>query len=272
VTIFAGLALGVVIGAVLGALGGGGAVLTVPALVYLLGQPAGEATTSSLFIVGLTSIVGVLSHARSGNVRWRTGLAFGAAGTAAALLGSIVNQHVDPDLLLLVFAAFMALAATGMLLNSRARSDGESVPEESPVVAGPAGPTAVTTRAPTLATVKVVLIGTAVGFLTGLLGVGGGFIIVPALVLAIGLPMPAAVGTSLLIIVINSAASLAARGGTAHFDWALLVPFTLAAMVGTLAGKRVADRLPAAVSTRAFAVLILAVAAYTVGNTVLHPH
>jgi uncharacterized membrane protein YfcA len=109
-----------------------------------------------------------------------------------------------------------------------------------------------------------------VGFLTGFLGVGGGFIIVPALVLAIDMPMPIAVGTSLLIIAINSGASLAARTGHAHFDWPIIVPFTIAAMAASLAGKKIADQLPQTVTTRAFAVLILAVAAYTAGQALLN--
>jgi len=257
VTLAVTLALGLVIGTVLGALGGGGAILTVPALVYLLGQPAGEATTSSLMIVGLTSAVGVSSHARSGNVRWRIGLAFGAAGTLAALLGTVLNRHVAQDVLLLVFAAFMLLAATGMLLHVRPDS---GTGDDS----GEAASARLRIRP-----LRVVVAGSGVGFLTGFLGVGGGFIIVPALVLAIGLPMSAAIGTSLLIIVVNSAVALLARAGTAQFDWAVVVPFTLAAMVGTLAGKRIADRLPAAVATRAFAVLILAVAGYTAVSTLV---
>ncbi|MGH8967896.1 MAG: TSUP family transporter, partial [Actinomycetes bacterium] len=116
--------------------------------------------------------------------------------------------------------------------------------------------------------VKVVLAGLAVGFLTGFFGVGGGFVIVPVLVLALGLPMPAAVGTSLAIMAINSAASLAARAGQAHFDWALIVPFTIAAMAGSLAGKAIADRLPNTTLNRAFALLLFAVAAYIAINSV----
>lgn len=252
-TLVAILALGLVIGTVLGALGGGGAILTVPALVYLLDQPAGEATTGSLVIVGLTSVVGVLSHARSGNVRWRTGLAFGAAGTLAALLGTVFNRHVAQDVLLLVFAAFMIFAATGMLLRVRPEGGTDAGQGE-----------AASTRTRVL---RLVVAGAGVGFLTGFLGVGGGFIIVPALVLALGLPMSAAVGTSLLIIVVNSAVALLARAGTVSFDWTVIAPFTLAAMVGTLGGKRIADRLPATVATRAFAVLILMVAGYTAVRT-----
>jgi uncharacterized membrane protein YfcA len=103
----------------------------------------------------------------------------------------------------------------------------------------------------------------SVGFLAGLFGVGGGFVIVPALVLVLGLPTSAAVGTSLLIIAINSATALGARVTTAHFDWEIIISFTLAAMAATVAGKRVADRLPDRTLNTAFAVLLLCVAAYT---------
>jgi hypothetical protein len=117
-------------------------------------------------------------------------------------------------------------------------------------------------RTPTRQLIKVVAAGLTVGFLTGLFGVGGGFVIVPALTLALGLPMSIAVGTSLLIIALNSASALAARAGSAHFDWAVIVPFTLAAMAGTVVGRRIADRLPNATLNRAFAVLLLLVAAF----------
>lgn len=116
---------------------------------------------------------------------------------------------------------------------------------------------------------KVVLAALGVGFLTGLFGVGGGFVIVPALVLVLGLTMPAAAGTSLLVIAINSAASLAARSGQAHLDWALIIPLTATAMLGAIAGKSIADRLPAAILNRSFAILLLAVAAYVAVGSAL---
>ncbi|GIE28959.1 UPF0721 transmembrane protein [Actinoplanes italicus] len=276
-SLLAAAGLGLLIGAVLGALGGGGAILTVPALVYLLGQTPQDATTSSLIIVGLTAVVGAIGHARSGQVRWRTGTAFGVAGIAAAVAGTAANRHVDPQVLLLGFAALMTVAAIGMLARSRHEPDHQDPPPQPPAPAGHRGagtaqltrPAPAPARARTMTAVKIVVAGVAVGFLTGFLGVGGGFIIVPALVLVLGLPMPIAVGTSLLIIAINSGASLAARSGTAHFDWQIIIPFTLAAMAASLAGKKIADRLPQTVTTRAFAVLILAVAAYTAGHTLL---
>ena len=111
---------------------------------------------------------------------------------------------------------------------------------------------------------KVIVAGLVVGFLTGFLGVGGGFIVVPALVLALAYDMPVAVGTSLLIISLNSGVALLARSGHQSFHWALIVPFTIAAVAGSAAGKRVADRASGAGLTRAFAVLLLLVAGYVV--------
>jgi uncharacterized membrane protein YfcA len=110
---------------------------------------------------------------------------------------------------------------------------------------------------------------TAVGLLTGFFGVGGGFVIVPALVLALGFDMPVAVGTSLLVIAINSAVALAVRlGGHVHLDWTLLGAFTVAALVGTLAGSRIASRVDAARLTTAFTVLLIAVAVYSLSRSV----
>lgn len=307
-TVVAVPALGLLIGAVLGALGGGGAILAVPVLVYLLGQSPQDATTSSLVIVGLTAVFGAVGHSRSGQVRWLTGGAFGVVGVAAAFAGTAVNRLIDPHLLLLGFAALTTVAAAGMLLRARgpgrgAGADGAGAsgagvggaggdgvaetgygtapppPGGSPLETGgqltltrtdglSGSPRGARGRTVTMV-VKVVLAGLAVGFLTGLFGVGGGFVIVPALVLALGLPMPAAVGTSLFVIAINSAASLAARAGQAHFDWVVIVPFTLAAVVGTVAGRRIADRLPSAILTRSFSILLLGVAVYVAAGSVL---
>lgn len=264
VVVLAGLATGVA----LGALGGGGAILTVPVLVFALGHGVREATTASLVIVGITSVIGTLGHARSGTVRWRVGAAFAAAGVVTAVLGSAVNRLVDDRLLLLGFAAVMVLAATGML--TRGDPDGEV-----PAPGGPGGSRATDTlvRAvspPRSATVANVLAaGLVVGFLTGFFGVGGGFVIVPALVLALRLPMPVAVGTSLLVVAANSAVALAARTGQAHVDWAVVVPFTVVAVGAMFVGQRLARRVSGAALTRAFAILLLAVAALLAVHSVV---
>lgn len=271
-TLLAATGLGLLIGAVLGALGGGGAILTVPALVYLLGQEPRDATTSSVIIVGLTAVVGAVGHARSGHVRWRTGLPFGVTGFTAAIAGTAVNQYVEPHILLLGFAALMTIAAIGMLTHAHHGPSIHDTSGDGLAIGGTARTGAARpepARSGTGIAVKVAVVGLLVGFLTGFFGAGGGFVIVPALVLVLGLPMPTAVGTSLLIIAINSAASLATRAGHAHFEWPIILPFTIAAMAASLAGKKIADRLSGTVSTRAFAVLILAVAGYTAARTLL---
>lgn len=275
-------ALGAIIGVSLGALGGGGSVLTVPALVYALGEPAAQATTASLVIVGVTSLAGAVGHARAGRVRWGAGVAFGVAGVLTSFVGTWANRMVDPDLLLLAFAALMLVAAAGMIRRARSGPDVGGAPEPPPADGrsqggGPAGATttaavrarpaqsvAVAVR-PTRSwssLVKMTVAGLVVGFLTGFFGVGGGFVIVPALTLAMGFSMPEAVGTSLLVISINSAAALTARAGNASFDWSVIVPFTITAVIGSMLGKRVADKVSGDTLTRAFAALLVLLAAY----------
>lgn len=271
------VALGLVIGAVLGGLGGGGAILTVPALVYVVGQSAQAATTSSLVIVGLTAVAGAASYLRSGRVRWGVGLAFGLVGIPATWLGSYLNHRVAEDVLLLGFSALMVLAALAMIgggpkgtHEDTPAGPSEPAAETRAPGAGPAAaalrvveprvaPSATTVRPPLLATLVVA---SAAGLLTGFFGVGGGFVIVPALVLALRLPMQQAVGTSLLIVALNSATALVSRAADVHVDWSVVAPFALAAMVATLLGKLVADRLPARLLQVAFAVLMVAVAGY----------
>lgn len=277
------LSLGVVIGLSLGALGGGGSILTVPALVFALGESAQAATTASLVIVGLTSGIAAISHARARHVEWRVALVFGTAGIAASYAGTILNHDVDQSVLLLAFAALMSIAAIAMLARTTHgnRPQPAAQPEPLPASVGsttretgrthrlpnttrgvPTQPHTDAPRSPT-GWVKIIAAGLLVGFLTGFLGVGGGFIIVPALVMAIGFTMPTAVGTSLVIISINSAIALAARAGHETFDWIVIAPFTIAAIAGSLAGKRLSDAVPAAALTRAFALLLIAVAIYT---------
>ncbi len=262
-TLLTASVLGAVIGLVLGALGGGGGVLTVPVLVYALGETPQNATTGSLVIVGIAAAVGAIARRGTGLVAWRQGLAFGLIGIPAAYLGTAVNQRLDPAALLLAFALLiLAVAVTMLAGNRRSTTTAADAPPHD--AAGPDGAvalTAVRTR-PGVDIVKVVASALAVGFLTGLLGVGGGFVVVPALVIALRMPMPTAIGTSLLVITVNSAASLLARAGTVHVDWSVVGPFTLAAVLATVIGKRVADRFSGRALTRAFAFLLIAVAAF----------
>jgi len=269
--ILGAIALGVLIGLSLGALGGGGSILTVPALVFVLGLTAQQATAGSLVIVGVTAAIASIGHARAGNTRWGKGTALAAVGIPASLLGSKLNRDVQPDVLLLAFAALMVIAAVGMLVRARPTPPEQSStsqhrgPDHGSTAAS--GTTLTRTRATTtvstLATgARIVAAGLGIGFLTGFLGVGGGFIIVPVLVVLLRYDMPVAVGTSLLVIALNSAVALAARLGHDGLVWHIVLPFTLAAVAGSLAGKKLSDRIDADSLTRAFAVLLLAVAAY----------
>lgn len=255
--IVAAVALGLLIGLAMGALGGGGSILTVPVLVYLLGLSAQEATTASLVIVGVAAATASLSHARAHHTRWGTGGLLALLGIPAALLGTVLNRQVDADVLLLCFAVVMLLAAIGMLVRARAVALGRTSDQNAPSGTDAAGPRSRTGYAARLAAA-----GLGIGFLTGFLGVGGGFVVVPVLVVLVGIPMATAVGTSLLVISLNSAVALAARAGHGSFEWEVIVPFTLAAAAGSLGGKRIADRLSAGVLTVAFAALLVAVAVY----------
>lgn len=258
--------LGLAIGLTLGALGGGGAILTVPALVYLLGQEPGTATTSSLLIVGVTSLIALLPHGRAGRVRVGQGLMFGALGTGGSFVGSLLAARVAPQVLLTAFTGLMLVVAATMLRRSFRRG---ADADDTDVTSGPILTLhPLTCACPRLA--KVVVTATGVGLLTGFFGVGGGFVLVPALVLALSFPMPVAVGTSLLVIAVNSATALAARTqqGVGDLDWPLILGFAGVAVVGSLVGTRVADRIPARALSQAFAVLVLVIAAFTAVQSV----
>jgi uncharacterized membrane protein YfcA len=243
---------GLVVGLSLATLGGGGSILTVPILVYLLGQDPHAATTGSLLVVGATALSGAAVHGRAGRVRAREGLTFGLVGVPGALVGARLSAGVDGHLLLSAFTAVMLAAAVAMLLRWRRTRAGEA---DRP-------PTARPRRSVPL----LVATASGVGLLTGFLGVGGGFLIVPALVLVLALPMPEAVGTSLLVITLTSTAALAVRaadGIQSTVDWLVVGWFAAAAIAATLVGGRLVARTPPARLTAAFAVLLLAVAAYT---------
>ena len=230
-----------VVGLVIGALGGGGAIITVPALVHLLGQSAHQATTSSLVIVGATSLIALLPHARRGNVRVGQGLTFGLLGIAGSIAGSAVSSRISGDALLLLFAALMLLVATLMVRKALApAADQPDEPSEPMLTLHP-----LTCACPRVAKVAIPPPPSACS--RGC-SAWGGFVLVPALVLALSLPMPAAVGTSLLVIAINSATAFTARARTTiePIDWPLIGAFTAIAILGSLAGARLATRVPLA--------------------------
>jgi uncharacterized membrane protein YfcA len=241
---------GAVIGALLGLIGGGGGILAVPALVYGLGLPLTAAVPASLVVIGSASAVAVAPRARR-EVNWRLVGIVGAAGVPTALLGGIVNPRLDQHVLLLVLAAVMVAAAVRML-----RATGES----GGVCDLPEGGVAWRRCLP-----RAIATGLLVGFLTGLLGVGGGFLLVPALIIALGLRTRVAVATSLAVIVINSMAGLvpylAAADAAAGIGRPVIAAFALAAVVVSLPAGWLARRVPAAGLRRGFAVLVLLVAA-----------
>lgn len=259
--------LGFLIGVSLGAFGGGGSILAVPVLVYAAGENPKAATTTSLLVVGVTALGGMMAHWRAGRVRFGAGVLFGLAGVGGSLLGTELNHSVDENVLLLGFAALMLVAAWRMWVSQVGPGAGDDLGIE------PAGRGSGTVATSTIATTrtrvtpvvvaKVVVAGTVVGFITGFFGVGGGFVIVPALVLALGFAMPEAVGTSLLIIAINSAVALLTRLGTSGgVDWAVAVPFTVAGLLGVSVGKKIADRLPTVTLVRWFVGLLVVLAVY----------
>ncbi|WP_405875270.1 sulfite exporter TauE/SafE family protein [Streptomyces sp. NBC_00005] len=253
------LASGAVIGLALGALGGGGSVLAVPALIYLLGFTPVAATTAALVIVTVTTATALPAHARDGHVRWRTGLLFAAAGTGPAMLGGLVAARLPAAVLTAAFALVALVAAVRMLRPRVVVAD--AVPA---VVVGSAG-----TADSAVHTVhevrpgRAAAAGAGLGAVTGVLGVGGGFLAVPALVSVLGLRMREAVATSLLVITLNSLAALALRAGTAHgLDWAVVGPFAGAAILGSWDGKRLAKKVSGQALQRIFALVLLGVAGF----------
>ena len=257
--------LGFLIGLSLGALGGGGSIVAVPALVYAAGESAHAATTTSLVLVGIAALVGVGTHWRAGRVRVGTGVVFGLAGIGGSVAGSTLNRSLDPNVLLLGFSGLLLIAAWRMLTGcpTCTKVGERRAPVDLSAAGGSSSAVAVRARVDVGTATRVVVAGTVVGFLTGLFGVGGGFVIVPALALVMRLPMPEAIGTSLLVIAINSATALAFRLTTTSIDWATIVPFTVAAVAGVISGGRVAGRLDPQRSLRWFAALLVAIAIYT---------
>ena len=239
------LPFGLAIGIVLGLVGGGGSILAVPVLVYVLGEPVKRATTESLLIVGVTALVGALAAARSGRVLWRVGFGFAAAGAVAAVAGTALNRLVSARLLLLGFGVLLVVAAYSML---RGR------PEP--------GSTSARRRW------RVPAAGAVTGLLTGFFGVGGGFVIVPALTLALGLPIGLAVGTSLLVIALTTGTAFAAHLATGGVDAWLTLAFAGSATVGAVVGDRLHGRLPEERLRQAFAAVLFAVAAFVIVENV----
>ena len=234
-----GLFLSAGIGLSLGLIGGGGSIVTVPILVYVLHVPPHRAIGMSLAVVGATALVSVFLHHRNRAVAWRTGIVFAAGGTVSSYLASKLTRLVSPPVLMLLFAGLMLVVATIMLTRPH-RAEGRHAPSVPRELAA----------------------GFGVGILTGFLGVGGGFLIVPALVMFGGLGMKAAVGTSLFVISINCAAGFLGHLTQGGFDLKLTALVTAMALGGAVLGSHLAHHVHHAALRRIFAWFVVAVALY----------
>ena len=237
-----GYALAALIGLSLGLMGGGGSILTVPIFVYVLGYDPKLAIVMSLPVVGGTSLVGAIGHWRSGNVDLRTAALFGAVAMAGAFVGARLAVFLAGAFQLALLAIVMLIAAASML-----RSAMRSAPLASDAF--------LKQRPLTLGLLVPVAIG--VGLLTGLVGIGGGFLVVPALVLLARVPMKQAVGTSLLVIAMNSASGFAGYAGTVTVPWGFVATFMLVSIMGILAGTWLVRFVSQPALKRAFALFLV---------------
>jgi uncharacterized protein len=233
------IALAAVVGVALGMLGGGGSILMVPLLTYVGGLDAKQAIATSLLVVGATSAVGVIGHARAGRVRWGVGLVFGAAGMTGAYGGGLLADYVSGRALLVGFAIVMSVAAVAMLRRPAGATDSDDHRASA---------------------TRLAAAGVAVGVVMGLVGAGGGFLLVPVLVLLGGLPMPAAAGTSLVVIAAQSLAGLAGHLVSTPIDWRLAGLVTAGAVIGGVVGGRLTVMVEPDVLRQGFGWFVLAMA------------
>jgi uncharacterized membrane protein YfcA len=247
-TLIGGL-LALVVGFVLGLLGGGGSVLTVPILIYALHVPVKPAIAMSLVVVGLVAFIGFIGHARQGTVSKRAALIFAPPAVAAAYAGARIARHVPAHVQLVLFALF---GLTGSALMFRAAMKMSGKPDFTPYEF----------RGDTRTISLLALEGAGVGLLTGLIGVGGGFLIVPALVFVAKLPMRLAIGTSLLVITLNALSGFAGYLGTVPIDWNLVLWFTSVAAIGSIAGTLISKQVPQKLLKEVFGVLLIGVSLY----------
>jgi hypothetical protein len=244
------IALSVVVGISLGLLGGGGSILTLPILRYVVGMEGHDAIAVSLLVVGTTSAAAVIPHARASRVRWRTGLVFGAAGMVGAFGAGRVAHFIPAPVLLGLFGLMMFATAIAMMRGRKApATPSGAAPPEIPVA-------------------KVIAEGLVVGAVTGLVGAGGGFLVVPALVLLGGLPMEVAVGTSLVVIAMKSFAGLAGYLDHVTIDWGLAGAVTASAVVGSVIGGALASRVSPERLRKGFAWFVVAMAFFILGQEI----
>jgi len=240
----------VCIGLLLGLLGGGGSILTVPVLVFTLNFSAKDAIVTSLIIVAITSAIAMISHARKGCVCWKTGLTFSVTGVMGAFLGGRISASIPDDILLLLFAIVMLIASFYMLRSKSSETINKPVtdrlcPDELPFLA-------------------IFFDGFMVGVITGLVGVGGGFLLVPALSFLVGLPIHAAIGTSLLIITLQSIAALVGHANAINFDPKIVALFSVLAVIGSLIGSHLTQKISSQHLKKAFGIFVLLIACFMI--------
>ncbi len=238
------LGLGFVIGLILGLLGGGGSILTVPALVYLVGQSPQMAVTASLAIVGINSGLGAWLHGRHGALNGRIALIFGGSGMITSYLAAGLSKQFAPEALMVAFAGLMLVVGWVLVTHKNTQASVACDPHWAKVIASGAG----------------------VGLLTGVLGVGGGFLIVPTLVMVVGLPFHQAIGTSLLVITMNSLAGFMGHLHGVSLDLILIALFVMAGLVGTLAGSRLARHLDSGQLRQGFALMVIALSLFLLAD------
>ncbi|MDP9805786.1 putative membrane protein YfcA [Trueperella bonasi] len=257
--LFISAVAGIGIGIVVGMLGAGGGILSVPALVYLLGQSPHEAAAGSLVIVLLSALTSLIAHARHGHVNWKGGLIFASVSAFAALAGARIAPLLSGTLLMVLFSALLLCVAALMLirgLRERAREPRKRSRKSNEANAKPQ-------RSHPQAW-KIILAGTAVGLMSGIFGVGGGFAVVPLLVLAFGLPMLEATGTSVLVMFVASIFGLLGRIGTpVQIDWPIVLIFAAGSAIGGLFGEPISRRARVSTLTLAFGVLLLTIGSFT---------
>lgn len=241
-TLLLSLVMGFGIGGSLGLLGGGGSILTVPVLVYLIGQSPQAAVTTSLAIVGANSALGAFFHRSQGTLNWRVALVFGGTGMVVSYFAAGLSRQFSPSALMVAFALLMFVV--GILLLRQKASPVQNTEDDQ------------------LKVWKVLLGGASVGLLTGILGVGGGFLIVPVLVMLVGMPMHHAVGTSLVVIAMNSVAGFFGHLSGVSLDVPLITAFIVAGVVGTFAGARLGKHFDARLLRKAFAVFVIGLAIF----------
>lgn len=257
-----GLVLALAVGLSLGLLGGGGSILTVPIFVYVMGFDAKQSIAMSLIVVGLVSGIGAVTHWRAGRLDLRLAGLFGIVAMMASYAGARLALFLGGDAQLLLLAVVICVAAASMFWNAVRRPPPTAPPStrapvavEGAAASGPGDDQPATT----LSLARLAPVGIGVGFLTGVLGVGGGFLIVPALVVLGRVPMRMAIGTSLLVISMMCAAGEVGYLGHVSIPWAIVALFSAVAAVGIVIGTRLGGMVSTASLKRGFAVMLLGI-------------